>query len=39
MSQSESKSSLFYVELPEGKILLHTFDSNEKFPAQFGREV
>ncbi|TKW32855.1 hypothetical protein SEVIR_2G194300v4 [Setaria viridis] len=39
ISQSESKSSLFYVELPEGKILLHTIDSNEKFPAQFGREV
>ncbi|RLN33556.1 zinc finger CCCH domain-containing protein 59 [Panicum miliaceum] len=39
ISQSESKSSLFYVELPEGKILLHNIDSNEKFPAQFGREV
>ncbi|KAJ1289440.1 hypothetical protein BS78_02G164100 [Paspalum vaginatum] len=39
ISQSESKSSLFYVELPEGRILLHMIDSNEKFPAQFGREV
>jgi len=39
ISHSESKSSLFYVELPEGKILLHNIDSNEKFPAQFGREV
>ena len=39
ISQSESKSNLFYVELPEGKILLHNIDSNEKFPAQFGREV
>ncbi|CAN6217435.1 unnamed protein product [Urochloa humidicola] len=39
ISQSESKSSLFYVELPEGKILLHMIDSNERFPAQFGREV
>lgn len=39
ISQSESKSSLFYVELPEGRILLHMIDSSEKFPAQFGREV
>ncbi|KAL6599316.1 hypothetical protein ACP70R_045810 [Stipagrostis hirtigluma subsp. patula] len=38
-SQYESKSSLFYVELPEGRILLHTIDGTEKFPAQFGREV
>ncbi|ONM54603.1 Zinc finger CCCH domain-containing protein 64 [Zea mays] len=39
MSQCESKSGLFYVELPEGRILLHMVDSNEKFPVQFGREV
>ncbi|KAL6846334.1 hypothetical protein ACP4OV_023782 [Aristida adscensionis] len=38
-SQCESKSGLFYVELPEGRILLHMIDGNEKFPAQFGREV
>ncbi|KAG0543457.1 hypothetical protein BDA96_02G192300 [Sorghum bicolor] len=39
MSQCESKSGMFYVELPEGRILLHMIDSNEKFPVQFGREV
>ncbi|KAL5201133.1 hypothetical protein ABZP36_035487 [Zizania latifolia] len=38
-SQYDRKSSLFYVELPEGSVLLHLVDSNEKFPAQFGREV
>ncbi|BAF24911.1 zinc finger CCCH domain-containing protein 59 isoform X1 [Oryza sativa Japonica Group] len=38
-SECDSKSSLFYVELPEGSVLLHLVDSNEKFPAQFGREV
>ncbi|KAF0913226.1 hypothetical protein E2562_020386 [Oryza meyeriana var. granulata] len=38
-SKYDSKSSLFYVELPEGSVLLHMVDSNEKFPAQFGREV
>lgn len=38
-SQFDGKSSLFYVELPEGKILLHRVDDNEKFPVQFGREV
>uniref|UniRef100_A0A0D9XCZ1 C3H1-type domain-containing protein n=1 Tax=Leersia perrieri TaxID=77586 RepID=A0A0D9XCZ1_9ORYZ len=38
-SEYDSKSSLFYVELPEGSVLSHLIDSNEKFPAQFGREV
>ncbi|TVU09313.1 hypothetical protein EJB05_42777 [Eragrostis curvula] len=38
-SQCGDKSSLFYVELPEGRILLHKIDGAEKFPAQFGREV
>ncbi|XP_072994478.1 zinc finger CCCH domain-containing protein 59 [Typha latifolia] len=38
-SQYNGKSNLFYVEVPEGKILLHTVDDNEKFPVQFGREV
>lgn len=30
---------MFYVELPEGAILLHVVDDKEKFPVQFGREV
>lgn len=38
-SQYDRKSSLFYVELPEGSVLYHIIESNEKFPAQFGREV
>lgn len=31
--------SLFYVEVPGGTILSHAVEENEKFPAQFGREV
>ena len=38
-SQYDGKSGLFYVELPDGTLLLHIIDSGEKFPAQFGREV
>ncbi|CAL9112288.1 unnamed protein product [Musa acuminata var. zebrina] len=38
-SQLNSTSSMFYVELPEGAILLHVVDDKEKFPVQFGREV
>lgn len=38
-SQYDGKSSLFYVELPGGTILLHLVDDKEKFPVQFGREV
>ncbi|URE35276.1 zinc finger CCCH domain-containing protein [Musa troglodytarum] len=38
-SQLNSTSGMFYVELPEGAILLHVVDDKEKFPVQFGREV
>ncbi|CAM8987550.1 unnamed protein product [Rhodiola kirilowii] len=38
-AQFDANVSLFYVELPCGTILSHTVDENEKFPAQFGREV
>lgn len=31
--------SFFYVELPNGSILSHVVEENERFPAQFGREV
>ncbi|WCJ42686.1 CwfJ-like family protein / zinc finger (CCCH-type) family protein [Euphorbia peplus] len=31
--------SFFYVALPDGTILSRTIEENEKFPAQFGREV
>ncbi|XP_065850953.1 zinc finger CCCH domain-containing protein 64 [Euphorbia lathyris] len=31
--------SFFYVELPDGTMLSRTIEENEKFPAQFGREV
>ncbi|KAL8208449.1 hypothetical protein R6Q57_007861 [Mikania cordata] len=37
--QFDGKFSLFYVELPEGTILSHAIEENEKFPVQFGREV
>ncbi|XP_052199797.1 zinc finger CCCH domain-containing protein 64 isoform X2 [Diospyros lotus] len=37
--QFDRKCSLFYVELPGDKILYHPVEENEKFPAQFGREV
>ncbi|KAL6005948.1 hypothetical protein ACLOJK_039993 [Asimina triloba] len=35
----DGKSTFFYVELPEGTILYHSVGAQEKFPAQFGREV
>lgn len=38
-TQFDKKCSLFYVELPGGTILSHAIEENEKFPAQFGREV
>lgn len=38
-AQYDRKCSLFYVELPGGIILYHSVEENEKFPAQFGREV
>ncbi|KAH7686484.1 CCCH zinc finger domain-containing protein [Dioscorea alata] len=38
-SQFEGKSSVFYVELPDGTILWHSVDEKDKFPVQFGREV
>ncbi|GAB4853788.1 hypothetical protein Ancab_017982 [Ancistrocladus abbreviatus] len=36
---SNGKFSLFYVELPDGTLLLHSIEENENFPVQFGREV
>ncbi|KDP33838.1 hypothetical protein JCGZ_07409 [Jatropha curcas] len=38
-TQFDRNHSFFYVELPDGTVLLHSVDENEKFPAQFGREV
>ncbi|KAL3744752.1 hypothetical protein ACJRO7_013940 [Eucalyptus globulus] len=38
-TEFDGKSSLFYVELPEGTVLSHIVEDNENFPAQFGREV
>jgi len=38
-TEFDGKSSLFYVELPEGTVLSHVVEDNENFPAQFGREV
>ncbi|XP_007012827.2 PREDICTED: zinc finger CCCH domain-containing protein 64 isoform X1 [Theobroma cacao] len=38
-TQFDKNFSCFYVELPEGSILSHLVEENEKFPAQFGREV
>ncbi|KAL9149687.1 hypothetical protein ABFS82_12G122300 [Erythranthe guttata] len=35
----DRNQSLFYVEVPGGTILSHIVEENEKFPAQFGREV
>lgn len=35
----DRNQSLFYVEVPGGTILSHVVEENEKFPAQFGREV
>ncbi|XP_060209919.1 zinc finger CCCH domain-containing protein 64 isoform X2 [Lycium barbarum] len=37
--QFDRSCSLFYVEVPGGDILSHVVEENEKFPAQFGREV
>ncbi|KAF8393539.1 hypothetical protein HHK36_021783 [Tetracentron sinense] len=38
-TQFDRKLSFFYVELPDGTILSHPVEENEKFPVQFGREV
>ncbi|KAJ0090082.1 hypothetical protein Patl1_13476 [Pistacia atlantica] len=38
-TQFDRNSSFFYVELPGGIILSHIVEENERFPAQFGREV
>lgn len=37
--QFDNNFSLFYVESPDGTILSHPVEENEKFPVQFGREV
>lgn len=38
-TQFDKDFSFFYVELPNGTILSHLVEENERFPAQFGREV
>lgn len=38
-AQFDRNCSFFYVELPGGTILSHVVEENERFPAQFGREV
>lgn len=38
-AQFDRNCSFFYVELPEGTGLSHLIEENERFPAQFGREV
>lgn len=38
-TEFDGNSSLFYAEIPGSTILLHQIEDNEKFPAQFGREV
>ncbi|CAH9110449.1 unnamed protein product [Cuscuta epithymum] len=38
-TEFDKSSSLFYVEVPGDIILSHVVEENEKFPAQFGREV
>lgn len=38
-AQFDRNCSFFYVELPEGTVLSHLIEENERFPAQFGREV
>ncbi|KAL3535612.1 hypothetical protein ACH5RR_004073 [Cinchona calisaya] len=38
-TQFDRSCSLFYVELPDGVILAHVVEENERFPSQFGREV
>ncbi|XP_062091034.1 zinc finger CCCH domain-containing protein 64 [Humulus lupulus] len=38
-TQFDRNLSFFYAELPDGTILSHVVEENEKFPAQFGREV
>ncbi|PIA43027.1 hypothetical protein AQUCO_02000462v1 [Aquilegia coerulea] len=38
-TQFNKDVSIFYVELPDGTILSHSVEDNEKFLVQFGREV
>ncbi|KAK4602637.1 hypothetical protein RGQ29_011595 [Quercus rubra] len=38
-TQFDKNFSFFYVELPDGTIFSHLVEENERFPAQFGREV
>ncbi|KAF2285137.1 hypothetical protein GH714_038787 [Hevea brasiliensis] len=38
-AQFDRNYSFFYVELPDGTILSHLIEENERFPVQFGREV
>ncbi|CAI0387273.1 unnamed protein product [Linum tenue] len=38
-TQFDENSNFFYAEVPDGTILTLSVDENEKFPAQFGREV
>lgn len=38
-TQFNKNFNFFYVELPGGTILSHVVEENERFPAQFGREV
>ncbi|XP_050218810.1 zinc finger CCCH domain-containing protein 64 [Mercurialis annua] len=38
-TQFDRSCSFFYVELPDGTVLFHSVEENERFPAQFGREV
>jgi len=38
-TQFDKDFSFFYVELPDGTIFSHLVEENERFPAQFGREV
>ncbi|KAJ4708649.1 zinc finger CCCH domain-containing protein 64 [Melia azedarach] len=38
-TQFDKNFNFFYVELPGGALLSHVVEENEKFPAQFGREV
>lgn len=38
-TQFDKNLSFFYVQLPDGTILSHSIEENERFLPQFGREV
>ncbi|KAJ4848283.1 hypothetical protein Tsubulata_045022 [Turnera subulata] len=38
-SQFDRNNSFFYMQLPDYTVLSHAVEENERFPAQFGREV